>query len=99
MIDFPGADSYRVTGTPSRSRIEVRKSAAAVTSPGGLEVLIRMYCCSVRIASSWTPVRSGAWLAAAEHEASSAEPHAARTRRAIDDPIRDMAQFLFENGR
>src|SRR5262245_20113151 len=36
----------------SRSRIAARKSAALVTSPGGLDVSMRTYCWSVRSASS-----------------------------------------------
>jgi predicted Rossmann-fold nucleotide-binding protein len=43
MIERPGPDSYRVTGTPSRSRMAARKSAAFVTVPGGFEVSMRTY--------------------------------------------------------
>src|SRR5215510_5059831 len=55
MIPFPGADSYRVTGMPSRSRTEARKSAALRVSPGGLEVSIATYCFRSATASSALP--------------------------------------------
>src|SRR5215510_3066721 len=55
MIPFPGADSYRVTGMPSRSRTEARKSAALRVSPGGLELSIATYCFRSATASSALP--------------------------------------------
>src|SRR6266487_3332538 len=52
MIAFPGSDSYRVTGMPSRANTPARKSAALRVSPGGFEVSRRTYSWRSRVASS-----------------------------------------------
>src|SRR6184192_96733 len=51
-IVLPGADSYRVTAIPSRSKIPARKSAAFRVSPGGFDVSIATYSRRSRVASS-----------------------------------------------
>ena len=60
MIALPGADSYRVTGIPSRSNSDARKSAVLRVSPGGFDVSMRTYCCSSCVASAPAAFQSGA---------------------------------------
>src|SRR5450759_1906844 len=60
MIALPGADSYRVTGMPSRSNTDARRSAALRVSPGGFDVSMRTYCWRSRVASAPAAFQSGA---------------------------------------
>src|SRR4029450_149056 len=81
MIALPGADSYRVTGMPSRSRTDARKSAAFRVSPGGLEVSIATYWLGSLTASSELPV----WLVAITEDTEETKDTEAAFETATDE--------------
>src|SRR5262245_41694575 len=93
MIAFPGADSYRVTGMPSRSRTEARKSAALRVSPGGLPVSIATYWLRSPTSSSWLP----GWLVAVtEHtKARTKDTKTATNALICADDLHDVSVGLY----